>query len=1091
MIMANPCTACRSCGEGLPPDAPKGLCPRCLYRLGFAEVPLAAEEPAAASQPRSFGEYELLEELGHGGMGVVYRARHKSLERMVALKLLLFGPHAPPQWAKRFQAEAMAAAALQHPNIVTLYEVGCHDGQHYIAMEYVEGQPLSEFIRGTPLPPDRATACVKAIAEAMHYAHDQGILHRDLKPANVLIDSRDQPHVSDFGLAKRFEAESQGCARGQRIAGSASREQPELTFTGEVLGSPNYMPPEQADGKRRGIGRTCDIYALGAILYHALTGRPPFVGNSPVQTLQQVLRTEPVPPRLINPSVPADLETVCLRCLEKDPARRYPTAKLLAEELGRFLDGQPVLARPVSPVEKAWRWSRRNPQVAGLAAAAALLLALGFSGVLWQWRRAETQRQLAVQNAYVLAVNSAQRALNEHRFGHAKALLAQHRPGGRSSASSSFFEWRYLWRQCQGQAAGVIGRLDNAVRDLQVSNDGRWLAAASKGSQVKVWNLATGHERLLAPEQGTIQSFLSFSPDSRRLMFTDQTPQSRGRISIWDTGTQQHLEPIVDPWWVGPMAFSPDGKWFSYGVTDPPRRKKIVFLDAASHRQTGEYISPTDNAGLELIGYDWVFTPDSQHIIGSETDKLGGSAYDRKLVLVDLNGGEPRYFPAHREPVLAMAISPNGELLATSAAFSDKEIRLWEIPSFRPKGELRGHTKWVSCLKFSPDGGTLASGSADQTVRLWDVATLRQTRLLHGHEQRVLRLCFSRDGHRLFSGAGDGQILAWSPKLVPDDTPFDVIPCGWDALAFSQEPTRSAGLKAGRVFTRLGAQAAETLARLGTNNTSLLFSANGEALFAGTADGNVRAWNAKDGEVSTPFSLSPSPLEQLYQDRSGHWLVTVQDLKPRLISQDLAAQTRVVIWDTASWRETRSWTDSLRVTACALSPDGVWLAMIAHPAMGSSRAVRVRKLMGQPESKALPFPGTPSAVEFSPNGSLLVAANEEGWIQVWNTTTFAQTRPAFQAHFGGIHDLAFSPDGQRLASAGEGDEAVQVRDVITWGHLITLEAAGQAVERLAFSADGAKLKAATEEGDILVWRAPSWAELARAQKGLLSPGEIP
>ena len=278
---------------------------------------------------------------------------------------------------------------------------------------------MSALIRGNPLPARRAAGYVKTIAEAIHYAHERGILHRDLKPSNVLIDANDQPRVTDFGLAKRLEGDS------------------ELTVTGQVLGSPNYMPPEQATGKRGTLSRRSDVYALGAILYHALTGRPPFVGEGLAETVQQVLNVEPVSPRVLNPSVPADLETVCLKCLEKEPGKRYATAQMLAEELGRFLEGKPVLARPVGAAGKAWRWCRRNPRLASATGVALLSLLIGLAGVTWQWRQAESQRAraeagewLARQRGYVSDMNLAQQALEANNLGRALELLDRHRPVG-------------------------------------------------------------------------------------------------------------------------------------------------------------------------------------------------------------------------------------------------------------------------------------------------------------------------------------------------------------------------------------------------------------------------------------------------------------------------------------------------------------------------------------------------------------------------------------------------------------------------------------------------------------------------------------
>jgi serine/threonine protein kinase len=266
--------------------------------------------------PRAFGDYELLEEIARGGMGIVYRARQVSLDRIVAVKMLLFGPLSSPEFVKRFRAEASVAASLQHPNIVAIHDVGVCQGQQYFAMDYVEGQSLAKLLANGPLPARRAASYLKPIAEAIHYAHERGILHRDLKPSNVLIDVNDQPRVTDFGLARRLEGDS------------------ELTATGMVLGSPNYVPPEQAVGKRGKVSRRSDVYSLGAMLYHLLTGRPPFVGEALTDTLEQVLNAEPVSPRLLNPSVPRDLETICLKCLEKAPDKRYTTAQALADELG-------------------------------------------------------------------------------------------------------------------------------------------------------------------------------------------------------------------------------------------------------------------------------------------------------------------------------------------------------------------------------------------------------------------------------------------------------------------------------------------------------------------------------------------------------------------------------------------------------------------------------------------------------------------------------------------------------------------------------------------------------------------------------------
>ena len=343
---------CQECGAELPANAPQGLCPKCLAKLAvsFANPaattpqsrPPQAEQKSALGRIRYFGDYELLEEIARGGMGVVYRARQVSLNRVVAVKMLLFGKFSSDEFVRRFHTEAEAAASLQHTNIVAIHEVGEHEGQHYFSMDYVAGKSLAELVRENPLAAKRAAGCLQTIAEAIHYAHQRGILHRDLKPSNVLMDEFDQPRITDFGLAKQLKVDS------------------ELTTTGQVLGSPNYMPPEQADAKRGSIGTHSDVYSLGAILYHLLTGRPPFPSETLEDTLRQVLNTEPVAPRLLNASVPRDLETICLKCLEKDSLRRYGSAQELADDLGRWLRHEPVVARHPSNLYRFQKLVRRN-----------------------------------------------------------------------------------------------------------------------------------------------------------------------------------------------------------------------------------------------------------------------------------------------------------------------------------------------------------------------------------------------------------------------------------------------------------------------------------------------------------------------------------------------------------------------------------------------------------------------------------------------------------------------------------------------------------------------------------------------------------
>ena len=302
--------------------------------------------------------YEILGELGRGGMGVVYKARQKKLNRLVALKMVLSGGHASPDALARFLVEAQAVAALQHPNIVQIYEVGEHDSLPHFSLEFVDGAPLDRALGGKPQKPVDAARLVETLSRAMQFAHDHSILHRDLKPANVLLTSDGVPKITDFGLAKKLEGDSS------------------QTKDGSIMGTPSYMAPEQARGELKNLGPSADIYSLGAMLYEMLVGRPPFLGSSPFDTIMQVIKEEPVPPSRLMGKLPVDIETICLKCLQKEPSKRYASANLLAEDCRRFIAGEPILSRPISPAERAWRWCRRNPKVAGLLATVAGLLVL-------------------------------------------------------------------------------------------------------------------------------------------------------------------------------------------------------------------------------------------------------------------------------------------------------------------------------------------------------------------------------------------------------------------------------------------------------------------------------------------------------------------------------------------------------------------------------------------------------------------------------------------------------------------------------------------------------------------------------------------
>lgn len=487
-----------------------------------------AKESRSNFRNTTIGDYRILEPIAQGGMGVVYKARQISLNRIVALKMILSGELATKQEIERFYVEARAAAMLDHPGIVPIIEVGEFDGRHFFSMAYVEGISLASRLTEGPMVPTQAAALIQTITEAIQYAHDQGIIHRDLKPSNILLDLQGNPRVTDFGLAKKV---SEDCG---------------LTVSGQILGTPSFMPPEQAAGQIDTIGPASDVYALGAILYSLTTGRPPFQAASSVDTLRQVVEKEPVAPRQLNPSIPLDLETIILKCLEKSLPRRYPTARALGEELNRFVNGIPIQARPVGRIEKLWRWCKRQPAVASLSAVAVLLLSGLAVGASWAYfreasfrhdlqvafdgekeakddaleagqkadeaaklaelARQEKERQAEIasrerdnaktseaamrRNLYLSDVGRAQQAVQSSNFARAEALLERHRPNSDDQVDLRSVDWHLLQNQIERPKNSW--RFKKPVEVICVSPDQTHVAVGCEGGRAYVVNLATG-----------------------------------------------------------------------------------------------------------------------------------------------------------------------------------------------------------------------------------------------------------------------------------------------------------------------------------------------------------------------------------------------------------------------------------------------------------------------------------------------------------------------------------------------------------------------------------------------------------------------
>lgn len=1057
-----------------------------LATLTTAERP-AFDDAAELTPGSQVDDFEVLETLARGGMGVVYKARDLTLNRLVALKMIRGDLLLSRKARQRFSVEAKLTAQLEHPNIVRVYRVGEYEGSPYFAMQLVEGAHLGERAKQQAFTPRQIASTIKIVAQALQAAHDAGILHRDLKPANILLTREDVPLIADFGLAKMLQSDSDAA----------------LTDESAFLGTSSYMSPEQASGRVKDLSRASDVYGLGAILYELLTGRPPFLADSPMQTLHDVVNGQLVSPRRVDPKIPRDLETICLKCLEKDPAQRCDSARQVAQYLQLYLDGKPLPIRPVPRRVRVWRWCKRNPLPAGLLAtvlslAAAIVVVVVVSSLRIQdiikdtddilrdtvdtTKATEDIRKVTNRRKqYVKAIHDAQRELLDGDQGaHATAsrLLKKFIPeDSQGEGDLRGFEWRLLMDQVDPKDCMLLGH-EGEVQQLAASPDGRWLASVCSKGAVRFWNLSTGE---LAWVPGKYDSAdarcVAFSPDSRTLAIGDK----HGKVTSWDTLDGRQFDLLLEHGSaVKGVAFSPDGNSLaSWGGVDHPV-KLWTWRTGASARAIGR----------------------RQGIVNS------------------------------------VAFHPVVDLVAVASQGGG--VKLWEIDGSDPPGPFRSLTtgKGVDVLSvvISPCGRWLAAKCRDGRARVWNLEKILASGNENGskHAERADGECRDPDGESILSlafvplsgdsadlilagGLRSGGVSLWdvgeltrAAKTTPTEDPRPADPKSGSTKELKMEATEDLSAEP---TEDPNPEAPEDPKAASTQRPSMV--ATDEPKTAPTADTPTRLLTTlgpphevRLGRVSgLAFVQSPdrqaSPLK-LAAAGQGIMLSACD-------TADEAVQLRTASFGRPG-RQTGPWPDRLlepigKVTRVSFSHDSRLLATCEDGDQdGDGEGDPTVRLWILSSQVATPFwklpelqpndaaPSIYHAV-FSPTEGLLAMApgagqdkDEPGYLSLWDVRWPDQgDRPVvtlrvnFPAHDKPISAVAFSRDGKILATAGY-DRTVKLWDVhdlkpnSTEPEAYSLHEGG-AIRSVSFSPDG--LMATANDETVRLWNPKTLEEVGR------------
>jgi WD40 repeat protein len=1012
-------------------------------------------EPAPGSElrpPTEFGRFRIVRELGRGGFGVVLLAIDPDLSRPVALKLPRAEWLLEDQGRKRFVREAKAVAGLDHPNIAPLYEAGEVHGVCYMASAYCDGPDLARWLReqGGRLDPRMAARIVAELADAIQHAHERGILHRDLKPSNVLLQRRPvetgemrtdrpsadegrwgfSPRIVDFGLARLID-----------------RPAEESTESFGALGSAPYMAPEQAEGKK--VGPAADIYGLGAVLYALLCGRPPHRGRSDVDTLRRVVADEVVRPRRRRRDVPRDLEAICLRCLEKDPARRYANAGAVRDDLRRFLAGQPTRARTAGTWELARRAARRHRfAIAALAvvaiAAAAILAGISrYEARIRETRDAASLRseeakrsgEAARRARYVSDLRQAQPLIDGHHARRAIELLERHRPGP-GETDLREFAWRYLRGQCDTSRRTLTG-FAGSVYFAEFSPGGDLLAAASRDGSVRIWRTGSWEMIRSIRADKTEVNVATFSPDGTMLA----TVGDEGTVKLWDVATGLHrFERPAHRGDAVVARFTPDGRSLLTGGRTDSFLKLWDVESGAEIRSIRAHSREFECA---------VVSPDGR-------------------LLATTGGGEIKLWDVARLSLLASAASSgsiqgaafshDGTMLAV-ADEGAKTVLLLEVPSLSPKRALRGHTEGVFAVAFSRDNRSVFSAGDDRTIRCWDVATGSLNWVHHGHTGRIWGLAMSPDGRTIASAGGDGTVKLWDPA-PPRDHSTITIEQPLAALRFSRD---------GKLLATLGRDGSFSVRESDTGHlvcarpldprdcprpawrrpiAAGAISEDMRTVLIADAEGAVAIWDAEGGRLRAAPGDRDGPVDSLgitpdgtrgYLLRGGRqaefWELT-EARRQRLVRGPFGAaispldghrllihdtsHNSPIVWDPTCDRVMRPSAAIHYMPRClGLSRDGHRLAFYEGFVdwMGSPeyrvRIIETDRLVEPPSPIVSPSPVT--ALAFDPTDRTLAGGGEDHRVRLWDRSG-GEELLSLGGHSGPVSLVQFLADGDTLAT---------------------------------------------------------------------------